>query len=373
MSTETEIRDALQALADEGGAPDDAAAWRHISAGIAAARHRTARRRIAWGVGAAVVASAAAAVITIGLDDGGRQAVEFVPPATEAPSPTTALTQEGQPIVLPEHPVAVAFAGQGAELQLYDGDTGRFHSGLTRAGEGRPETAEAYKLGEVAIGAGAVWFTEFEGPEDFPSVWRFDLTTLERTMIADGAASPAISPDGTRLAYVERAQFAGVVMPLVIRDLATGEEQRFTYEPIAGGEPFPDSLSGLAWSPDGTQLLFTDSYEQSMVGILDPSTDTFLSDATFLPGELEGAGWIDDGTVIGRRFCCYPEYADDPALVTVAVDTATVTVAGGDPGHVRFCGAHDGRVLRLESQQYELGDLVLPTGEVVANVVAAAW
>jgi hypothetical protein len=77
------------------------------------------------------------------------------------------------------------------------------------------------------------------------------------SVIAPGAL-PAVSPDGTRLAFVRRPSACGhpgsplTIPEVVVRDLASGAETVLT----AGPRPaFSGSVPELSWSPDGRRLL----------------------------------------------------------------------------------------------------------------------
>ncbi|MBB4895901.1 Tol biopolymer transport system component [Streptomyces olivoverticillatus] len=80
------------------------------------------------------------------------------------------------------------------------------------------------------------------------AVRRRDLASGEETVLADGGrVSPALSPDGTRLACLDMSG------RLVVRDLAAGTE-RVLATPLGGG-----GLPGRpSWSPDGRFVAFCD-------------------------------------------------------------------------------------------------------------------
>lgn len=83
-------------------------------------------------------------------------------------------------------------------------------------------------------------------------------TTVNLTATAERAeAHPAFSPDGTRLAFV--AAGADQLARLVIRLLADGSET----EPLADGS----AIDEPAWSPDGTMLAFVGTTRTALVQV----------------------------------------------------------------------------------------------------------
>jgi Tol biopolymer transport system component len=59
---------------------------------------------------------------------------------------------------------------------------------------------------------------------------------------------PAVSPDGTRIAYARKESFNGT-FDVYVRDIATGSERRLTYDPADDRSP--------VWSPDSKELIFS--------------------------------------------------------------------------------------------------------------------
>jgi Tol biopolymer transport system component len=73
--------------------------------------------------------------------------------------------------------------------------------------------------------------------------------TGERAVMASGLyADPAISPDGSRIAYAKKASSSGNY-DLWIREISTGSERQLTSDPATDRAP--------VWSPGGDALIFT--------------------------------------------------------------------------------------------------------------------
>jgi len=72
------------------------------------------------------------------------------------------------------------------------------------------------------------------------------------TVVARNASEPAVSPDGRMLAYVTNTDGASAPEAIVVRDLVTGAERRWTF----ATQGWPD-VAAMSWSPDGRSLSFT--------------------------------------------------------------------------------------------------------------------
>jgi heme exporter protein D len=187
------------------------------------------------------------------------------------------------------HAVAIAaVAADGRRLVELDASTGEV---MSVAATFEPGAEAPEGDGVVAVGAGAV---------------------------------PAVSRDGTRLAYAARRgePTESCTPDVVVRSLASGEERVF-----AGArretEP-PASVTELRWSPGGS-VAVTLEWEGEWTVLLDPSSDSSLEGrSTIGPKDSEWAAssvdWLGDGRIVLSSWCCYPEHAQRGRLAIVAVD-----------------------------------------------------
>lgn len=153
------------------------------------------------------------------------------------------------------------------------------------------------------------------------SIWLVDTASGALTPIAAGPgshSSPVWSPDGKRLAYVSTAE--GGAPQLYVRWMASGESVRIT--------GLPTSPQGIAWSPDGSQIAYA-----MHVPAQGPSFGS-------APGSKpEGAKWADPLQVYDRL-----TYRADgagylpPGFTKVFVVSAT----GGAPRQLTFGDYDDG-------------------------------
>lgn len=373
--TAERIRAALQGVAEAPGRPDEAAAWDRITGGIARdAAAGARRRRLLGGAGLTVAGAAAALVLVLGTGD-DQEAVEVGPAdgstTTEAPASTTtapageAATSSTAPVDpstrpievlgdLPEHPLAVVVADEAAgvhRLDLHDADTGELVV--------RNLASSFHSLSEVSVlDDGTVVYTEEFG----------DSSTV-RMAAWDGSSGPTtpfdldvdmragtFSPDGATFAYVEQ----GVTRPrgrigLVptdgggdIRYLEWAEDEDDFF--LTSGR-----IDALAFSPDGTRLAFTSSYEGTEVLVVDLDAAS-LSEATVV-GDGLGPVWTDGGGVVAIRFCCYPDFGDRGALVRISVDSPETGTSIGEDDDLLAVAIDGGRVATVSaSRGVEVGE-----------------
>ncbi len=151
--------------------------------------------------------------------------------------------------------------------------------------------------------------------------------------------SPAVSPDGQKLAYAAVAP--GGTDPearhcqnaVVVRDLKTGAERTWRYPdtPDYAIALYQDAvISEIDWAPDSSRLAYTLSYEGDSVSVLDTETDTDLgqTDELVIPsggGNSSHPAWQAGTSLLGvfnTRFeCCFDDnYTGPPRALLVDVD-----------------------------------------------------
>jgi hypothetical protein len=148
-----------------------------------------------------------------------------------------------------------------------------------------------------------------------------------------GGALPALSPDGTELAYARQPIQNGQVprscsvassgfaasFELVVRNLRTGQETLYPMSPdlVQLGLPYP--ISHLSWAPDGAHLAVSIAAPQDNVGwalvVLDTRTDRYYRSSTVASVPVtsgptpdrsyyrEGV-FMPSGNLFVNRVCC---------------------------------------------------------------------
>jgi Tol biopolymer transport system component len=143
-----------------------------------------------------------------------------------------------------------------------------------------------------------------------------DLTRLTASPNGYYDATPEYSPEGTRFAFVRATDDDKTGALFVENANGTGLHQITAY-----GLPTPGDYAGLAWSPDGTEIIFSDAAHWSL--------DTIHPDGTALHELIRGNSgcpcffsptWSPDGTHIA--------YADNRNLTFSDVYTAKADGTG---------------------------------------------
>ncbi len=160
-------------------------------------------------------------------------------------------------------------------------------------------------------------------------IWRVPIAGGVPSLLVDGGSLPAVSPDGSTLAYVLRdtsssgcrtsAGDAATAGEVVIRDLPTGRERRYPMLPALAGSGFTAEVTHLSWRKDNQLLAVSTGEVQDHEGrrltLLDPDTDHYYySD---VPGDggprivpASGADYytegvfLPDGDLFVDRECC---------------------------------------------------------------------
>ncbi|MBV8353143.1 MAG: PD40 domain-containing protein [Verrucomicrobia bacterium] len=122
-------------------------------------------------------------------------------------------------------------------------------------------------------------------------VWLSNLDGTNARKIVTGA-DPAISPDGTRVAYTELGQ--GTVRHIAVIDLATGAKTSFRNLPS-------DNAYGPVWSPDGKQLvckIFVGDHWRLGSVRADGTAFKFVGELSPTNQDFESPAWAPDGQSI---------------------------------------------------------------------------
>jgi hypothetical protein len=189
------------------------------------------------------------------------------------------------------------------------------------------------------------------------------VTGDDPEVVATGS-SPAISPDGTHLAYLHGST------QIVVRDLATDQEQSFTGAPAAD-----DTVQDVAFTADSKALVFTAAPPDGPASLyyLDLSTVATiasLNDAAQLgpAGDAPaGTHWstpdarATDHTIGVVASCCALDANSDASFAFVNPDTglqpASVPVEGVSGTVLRASYDHSGQnqlVLTVDGGTYSL-------------------
>lgn len=304
---EFDLRDHLRDLSAAPSVPAEAVPTTPVLARIRRGRARRAT---------AVATVSAAAVLAIGaVVYAAPWRVPPPPPAdtpeptaTSEPAPTPTPTETPEPTEEPPTATPAPYAiTSGGDLIELDPETGA----VVRTVASSPDWTESLSLTPDRRYAyvGAMSYSD-EGA-DWPG-------EIQRVSLADGAVEtvltsandPAVSPDGTRLAYLAYApgDARATERSLTVMDLRTGtvtasiqDEQCVECERI---------VTTPTWLPDGRLVIglgWTDGYPGVAQFLVDPATTATLGAATLLgpdnSGDLQG-DWFGrtalaaDGTLL---------------------------------------------------------------------------
>lgn len=279
----------------------------------------TTRRRLVAGMGVAALVIAAAGLAGYILRDGERTSeVGSITDSTAAPVAGKPPAGTSQPPA-PEPDTIVAARTDGRVVEMSADGTER--RTLLDGERGSAETVSLTPDGR------AVYVGLSTG-----NIVRIPMSGGDPVVVTKGS-NPAVSPDGTRLAYVSPRAYPPDPHFIVVRDLATGIEQRWrwTNQSFEAAEYLE---GGLSWAPDGRRLSFGVAYESPPdVRVLDttktvelrdvPPLRVHADDAEVGPGRFRGG----KGTLVVDTDCCWPEYEMHGVpgrLLEVDPDTGTV-------------------------------------------------
>lgn len=131
-------------------------------------------------------------------------------------------------------------------------------------------------------------------------LWLVDLGTGRKRFVAPGL-SPAVSPDGTRLAYFATAVKDQIkwLTRLVVADLASGRRQTYALPPRTPVGTPPELV--LSWSPDSRSLAL---YDGAVARILAAPRRGALVSRRVVGRRLFSTAYVDPRTLVVDGNCC---------------------------------------------------------------------
>jgi hypothetical protein len=149
----------------------------------------------------------------------------------------------------------------------------------------------------------------------------------QRDVVVEGVTAFAVDTNGRMLAYTTPGPGTGdpgrPAPQIIERDLASGVERSWVHQ---GYEL--ETIGELNYSPDGTQLAYSASFESAQIYVIDVESATQRSQAiepllAADGSQLDSFGsvdWIDNETlaVVGR--CCYAEGVSPDEVFTMSLD-----------------------------------------------------
>ncbi|MET8327146.1 cell wall-binding repeat-containing protein [Streptomyces sp. NPDC005181] len=177
------------------------------------------------------------------------------------------------------------------------------------------------------------------------AIWLYDDTTRGFTKLTDNGDNPAISPDGTQVAFVREAD--GLTRLFVINVDGTGERQL----------SFSDAAYTPAWSPSGTRIAVTNGTDEDAATprIVDVAT----GEVTKMPSPPGTSSTLDIAWQPLRRQSVGRVWGTDSSATNVASSRWTWnTVGRNEPGLI---DARTAVLISKDSPSYAL------TGQTLAG------
>jgi hypothetical protein len=344
-----------------------------------------------------VVASAVLA-LAIGAGGGGVAFASFDQPGTAGSlavsSSPASPAQAGRPGI-----VAVTTKGSLVVLSPVTGEATR----ILVAGGVIPDVIS------VSPDGSTVYFAAWNGCLD--QVESVPVTGGRPTVIASGML-PAVSPDGTELAFAREAYSGdpaasddqpschrpatGTGVQVVVRDLADGHE---TVYPAPSGKSSALPVAHLSWAPGGEKLLVSVGQAQDNEGwelvVMDPATSRYYlpSGSTgVLPSSVpvadgpdveqsyyrEGA-FLPDGDMFVNRVCCSGWAVRDTSSLLWEISPSgqlirQVAIGFTNRDHSSLDADPSGRwLLYLSGQDLFLSKDGTAPFMLTSGLIAAAW
>lgn len=171
------------------------------------------------------------------------------------------------------------------------------------------------------------WRVPGPGPTERSVLVRVDLQSGERTVFADDPAAdlerPAISPDGSAVAFTRETIAAPDRAPRTTLHCLRFDEPRFGGEPVTVAEAWDRWPASVTWSRDGTALIVTaDQAGRAPVFLIEVSTSavTQLTDDDFAYRDVVAAPG-------GVLYAVRSSYATPPHPVRIDPDGAITVLA----------------------------------------------
>lgn len=312
---------------------------------------------------------------------------------TVTATPTASTPAATASTAVASSPPIVAVTASGA-LVLLDPASGVVTRSLVRSGVVGDEVSVAPN--------GTVYFTSQVGcTDEIESVAETGGTPV---VLVPGRL-PAVSPDGTKLAYASEPAPATACTPkttnlvplykLVVRTLSTGASTSYPMVPAGQGSGLPAPVFHLSWAPDNVRLAVSissieDNEGWNLVIVNTHSAKYYLTGAgatnvpvTGLPSQadsyLREGVFLPDGDLFISRACCagVPERNTSRLLWEVSPAGVLVhQVAIGYPtiDHISLDASANGRwLLYLAGQELYVSHNGATPAEVTTGLIAAAW
>jgi WD40 repeat protein len=313
-----------------------------------------------------------------------------VPPTGAGDGVNTALASAGRPGADAPRPADIA-AIVGGSVALLDGRDG--HTLRTLGTHPEATTGGFPYLQAVSLSPDrSQVFYSLVGDCGPATIYQVPADGHSAPVAISTGVSPAVSPDGRKLAYAVATPKPGEERhcqnAVVVRDLQTGAERTWRYPdtPDFATPLYQDAVvSEIDWAPDSTRLAYTLSYEGDSVSVLDTETDADLgqTDEVVIPdggGNSSHPAWQADSGLLGvfnTRFeCCFDDnYNGPPRALLVDVDRRLgtpllpagrrVTALDFDASGAHLLFVDGGRLYRRSGVQTPVA--------LVSGVAAADW
>lgn len=219
-------------------------------------------------------------------------------------------------------------------------------------------------------------------------------------VVASGS-DPAMSPDGTRLAYARQPftnggtcqgqLYAPAFYELVVRQISTGSETTYPISPqLENGPPRP--IDHLSWSSDGQELAVSIGASQGNTGwqisVVHPATDEYYFGGSGVPVTGTGSSgayyregvFMRNGDLFVDRVCCEGSSAAPVSNLLLEVDPSSGAVVRQvalgilTNDHTSLQSDRSGHwLLYISGAELFVSENSQRPGPLVTGLSAAAW